>query len=321
MKTEEERKAHIKRFREAKVKSPKQTPKPPSQNVPAAPCHHSDSSLIESIPGIPVETLKGIWSKSQEIISKQDTVVQAPGIPDSMMVESKSGKRPHLVSKEKNGKFTCDDGCRMWLSTRLCAHTVAVAQKMDLLEDFLMWRKNTKAQAVTLTGVVLNDTPKGAGRKGGKATTKKYGTPSSSTATRNTHDPFKMSATNRTETSPFSADTVTSPLSPFEGTGFLLKWMTRRITVCQGKCGKPMRMAVGGLFPPPYDICIARKEQRIYFKNGRKHMGTVGDSHYHFKKECLSSNYDPNVPIQVKGEIQARWGKKHRDHLRSEFDQ
>lgn len=235
------------------------------------------------------------------------------------MVESKSGQRPHFVSKQKNGRFTCDDGCRMWLSTRLCAHTVAVAQKMNLLEAFVLWRKNSKAQAISLSGVALSDTPKGAGRKGGKATSKKYGASKSNTLTRHTHDPFERPATQATITSPFS-DIATSHLTPFEGTGFFLKWMTRRITVCQGKCGNPMRMADGRMYPAPYDICIARREQRTYYRNGQKHLGTVGDSHYHFKKSCLPS-FDPTVPIKVNGDIEARWSHKHQDHLALEFGQ
>ncbi|KAJ7323727.1 hypothetical protein OS493_031145 [Desmophyllum pertusum] len=126
------------------------------------------------IPGIPEATVQRIWSKAAAIVSKPDAIVNAPGSNDSMLVESKTGKRPHLVTKESAGRFTCDDGCKMWLSTRICSHTVAVADSINLLPSFVDWRKKCKGASVSLAGMVLSDTPKGAGRKGGKPT-KKYG--------------------------------------------------------------------------------------------------------------------------------------------------
>ena len=86
------------------------------------------------IPGVPKVTLAGIWSKAEAIVSKSSAIVNAPGSDDSKLVESKSGKRPHFVTKEKSGRFTCDDGWQMWLSTRICAHTVAVAHTLKVLE-------------------------------------------------------------------------------------------------------------------------------------------------------------------------------------------
>ena len=117
------------------------------------------------IPGVPEVTLAGIWSKAEAIVSKSSAIVNAPGSDDSKLVGSKSGKRPHFVTKEKSGRFTCDDGCKMWLSTRICAHTVAVTHTMNLLSSFVDWRKTYKETPVSLSGMVLSDTPKGAGKK------------------------------------------------------------------------------------------------------------------------------------------------------------
>ena len=61
----------------------------------------------------------------------------------------------------------------MWLPTRICAHTVAVARTMNLLSSFVDWRKTYKGTPVSLPGKVLSDTPKGAGKKGRK-TKKRY---------------------------------------------------------------------------------------------------------------------------------------------------
>jgi hypothetical protein len=244
------------------------------------------------------------------MVLKEDSIVPAPGKQNGMMVESKTGKRPHLVCKQKGGKFVYDEGCRMFLSANFCAHTVAVAEKMHMLPQFILWRQKSQKH-VNLARIVLNDAPKGAGKKGGKATSKRYGVPKkdSNSITTTTIDPF---------TAP-QASTSSSPqgLTPFEGTGFFFKWVTRRITVCQGKCGRPMRTQNGSLFSPPYDLCIARKEQRSYCKNGQKHLGRVRDSHYHFKKSCVPDASS----IEVPGDVRARWGKNHRTQLENEFGQ
>ena len=54
---------------------------------------------------------------------------------------------------------------------------------------------------------------------------------------------------------------ATGPLSPATSSPFFLKWVTRRISVCQGKCGRPTKAEGGGMFPAPYDLCVARKER------------------------------------------------------------
>ena len=116
------------------------------------------------IPGVPRVTLAGIWSKAEAIVSKSSAIVNAPGSDDSKLVESKSGKRPHFVTKEKSGRFTCDDGCKMWLSTRICSH-IAVVHTINLLSSFVDWRKTYKGTPVSLSGIILSDTPKVAGKK------------------------------------------------------------------------------------------------------------------------------------------------------------
>lgn len=125
-----------------------------------------------NIVGIPEATIKGIYAKASELVSKEGSLVQAPGV-EGMMVESKSGQKPHFVSKQKNGKFTCDSDCRMFQSTHLCAHTIATAEKMGDLAQFILWRQQSKKN-VSLEGILHNDAPKGSGKKGGKASTKRY---------------------------------------------------------------------------------------------------------------------------------------------------
>ena len=41
----------------------------------------------------------------------------------------------------KNGRIVCDERCAMWRGQRLCAHTIAVAEKAGGLDFFLNWLK------------------------------------------------------------------------------------------------------------------------------------------------------------------------------------
>ena len=172
------------------------------------------------IPGIPEATVEGIWLKAAALISKSDAIVSAPGGTNSWLVESTTGNRPHFVTKEKSGRFKCGDGCKMRLSTRMCAHSVAVADPLNLLPSSLDWRKKCKGASVSLAGMILSDTPKGAGKKGRKPA-KKYGQSAAG----------RITVTNYAN--PFDEQLIPSPSSPFEQSEFFPKWVSRRITVCQ----------------------------------------------------------------------------------------
>ena len=88
---------------------------------------------------------------------------------------------------------------------------------------------------------------------------------------------------------PFDEQRIPSPGSPFEKSEFFLKWVSRRITVCQGKCQRPMRDEQGRIYPPPYDLCPARRERRSYRSpsDGKMKLGKGSACHYHFKKSCV----------------------------------
>ena len=172
------------------------------------------------IPGIPEATVEGIWLKAAALISKSDAIVSAPGGTNSWLVESTTGNQPHFVTKEKSGRFKCGDGCKMCLSTRMCAHSVAVADPLNLLPSSLDWHKKCKGASVSLPGMILSDTPKGAGKKGGKPA-KKYGQSAAG----------RITVTNYAN--PFDEQLIPSPSSPFEQSEFFPKWVSRRITVCQ----------------------------------------------------------------------------------------
>jgi len=89
-------------------------------------------------------------------------------------------------------------------------------------------------KGVNLARTVTNDATKGAGKKGNKPPTKRYGNARNiDDLITTTIDPFTTPQTSGSSTENDSQ----AQLTPFEGTGFC-----RLITTCQGKCGRPMRI-------------------------------------------------------------------------------
>ncbi len=81
------------------------------------------------------------------------------------MVASRSGSRPHLVTKGKDGLYHCDGECANYRSLKMCSHVVAVAQvNGDLLRFVESFGK--KRRHPNLTKLALHGMPAGRGRKG-----------------------------------------------------------------------------------------------------------------------------------------------------------
>lgn len=129
--------------------------------------------------------------------------------------------------------------------------------------------------------MIISETPKGGGRKGGK-TKKRY---------------CQFSGRKTTVTNyatQFDDKHVPTPSSPFQNTGFFLKWVSRRISV--GEYQRPIRTEEARMCPPPYDICLARKERRPYQSpvDETMKLGRAYDCHYHLRKSC-NEKADPPV--------------------------
>ena len=59
---------------------------------------------------IPLAAIKGIWQKASSLVTDPTAISSAPGCgPNSKMVISRQGKRPHLVTKGKSGKYSDTD--------------------------------------------------------------------------------------------------------------------------------------------------------------------------------------------------------------------
>ena len=99
---------------------------------------------------IPVPVFHGIWNKATELINTQQNIVPAPGCsPNSKMVKSNLGTRPHLVTAGKGNKFSCDGDCVNFKAFGICSHVVTVASINQMLPAFLDMFQKQKLSNLT----------------------------------------------------------------------------------------------------------------------------------------------------------------------------
>lgn len=117
-------------------------------------------------------TLQCMSRKIKNLINKPNSIVQAPGSAgnSSFLVESDSKMVPHYITIAKSGKITCNE-CPMRKAQKICAHSLAVAEKIGTTASFLNWLKAKGPTRVNLTALVTCDSSKGVGKKGGKPAT------------------------------------------------------------------------------------------------------------------------------------------------------
>ena len=86
-----------------------------------------------------------------------------------------------------------------------------------------------------------------------------------------------------------------------------------------GKVQKAMRE----IYPPSYDLCLAKKECRPYRSplDAMQKLGKESDSHYHLKRSCVAN---VNLPykgedISIPSEVAAHMTRAQKNLQRKEF--
>ena len=133
----------------------------------------SKLSPLSSKLGLPSAAIDGISKKAAEILCSDGAIVHAPGHPtNAQMVVSRTGKRPHLVlPKRKSGGLACDDDCPQYKSAKLCSHVVAAAEHKQ--RDAFIASYGAIKKIPNITKLATADAPRGRGRKGSRAPTKR----------------------------------------------------------------------------------------------------------------------------------------------------
>lgn len=115
---------------------------------------------------VPATILQSIFVKANQLLSKDELVIPKPGATNGSFVVAGCSNNVHIVTPGKGGSLICDRSC-VHRSTKLCEHTLAVANKIGKLHEFLNWYKRSGA-GPKITEMALSGGPKNAGRKPSK---------------------------------------------------------------------------------------------------------------------------------------------------------
>ena len=126
-----------------------------------------ENASIQSVPNV---LLQAISRKAEQLLYSENSITPAPGGSNAFMIESQTSARPHFVKVANNGKVTCDN-CLAYKSSKLCAHSVAAAEKLGMLSKYVAWLTKKGPSEMNLTTLVTFDSGKETGKKGGKTGT------------------------------------------------------------------------------------------------------------------------------------------------------
>lgn len=116
-------------------------------NVPPTPDEFQGMSVSASESGIqsvPLEELKHMWTKAQNLLSASDSVVACPGNKHGFVVASaQDPSKPHVVIPLASGEVKCC-GCPQYDRISICSHCVAVTERKSILRKFLAWYTKKK---------------------------------------------------------------------------------------------------------------------------------------------------------------------------------
>lgn len=308
-------------------------------------CHLSESrqSLsvqLDSLAGrvkTPLVVLEGIWKKATEIVNDPLKISPAPGCsPHARMVESKTGKRPHLVTSGKGGKFMCDADCPNYKSFGICSHVVSTAEVNHMLSSFIGYHKKQNP-VPNISALAKAGMPTGRGRKGGEPARKrkKMSVPESRVPFNPTSQDSPQSGfpsagipfdTSNTPSSPPPLRPSTQPpLSasvPFarinnvntqgvSGNVFVSQAVSQAGPAAPSQM-RPFKLhfirgnisrcaGCKGLYTkpalPPHDLCVQHEEWRqITFPNSLTPNSVFSNVYYHASVSCIQVNWPTFLP-------------------------
>ena len=281
---------------------------------------------------VPRLVLEGMWTKASKLLTTTGAIMKAPGLdPKAHTVLSSSGNPPHLVTLRKNGQYICDKTCGNWNSTRVCSHTLAVAEVNGDLSDFVSWLVKSKKQP-SLTKPLITGMPDGRGNKGGKSSQRKKKTVPPKMRTPITsllpmvHVQASRDESVQYSVGPSSIPTCPPPLvhfspqstSPSLSEPFILCFVIGNISVCYGCRQKYPKPA-----SPPHDICVKHKEWREYFPPGSSTSSSrYGNVYYHCNLPCIRAKcpfFEPSM-LQIPAQIAAQLLPIHTEYLSTYMD-
>ena len=153
----------VKEFQKADMRSRKDYV---TITAPATPqCSAFSVTVTESGITTPaIVILTAMFEKANELLRQEDLIVKMPGAEDGSYIVAGHTNQIYCVTPDKGEFFKCDQNC-VSATTKICEHTIAVAEKKyGKLADFITWCKRSKS-GTSIIKVALGGAPKTAERK------------------------------------------------------------------------------------------------------------------------------------------------------------
>jgi hypothetical protein len=119
--------------------------------------------------------LQCVWKKAKRLVSKPENILQAPSKDPQIKAfsaVSESSNIPNYVQVHSTAKVTCT--CKLFPPKKICAHSVAVAEKEGILQQFVDWLVKTNCSSNVSLVATMNLNASRSGRKGGISKRKRH---------------------------------------------------------------------------------------------------------------------------------------------------
>ncbi|XP_028413858.1 uncharacterized protein LOC114536703 [Dendronephthya gigantea] len=151
-------------FNKAKMDSRVDVVSPTPQDQEDEPTSRLSVTANESgITTVPQPILEAMFERASNLLAVPGKVIPKPGADDGSFVVAGLSNNIHCVNPGKGGSLSCDRSCINY-ATKICEHTLAVAQVRGTLSELLTWFKRRKKRPAMME-MVEQSGPKTAGRK------------------------------------------------------------------------------------------------------------------------------------------------------------
>ena len=177
--TQKQKEKHIKAFFSCHLSSESECGEEDDESIKARKTEDDATSVTSENPLYALKIPSGIadiiWSEAEELRRNSGNICLSPGSTNNQewLVKSSEEKHrhPYFVDCKASGQILCEKNCALYMSCKVCAHTVAVAVHTHTTDRYMQWLQRQKGN-VNLTALANTDMPKGAPHSHRKASLK-----------------------------------------------------------------------------------------------------------------------------------------------------
>ena len=262
----------------------------------------SMSATETDIINIPFRIMTDIFTEANLILNEKDGIVAVPGQNEkAFYVLYISQRDPRFVKAYKETKnITCEGKGHRWNGYKFCSHMVAVAEHLNILEQFVRQYK-VKTRKTNITDISNTNIPSNSGKKRTKSTSIRKG-----------------SANKKQETVTEYIDPSRSGPAISSGDQlFHITFLAGLVRKCYG-CGQEFTQRNRN---PPHDVILKSFENREYISPKSKVKNQTchkQNAYYHLNTDCVRKRHPrfEKNHIIVNQEIQDQLTDGHRNVLR-----